>query len=133
MLDATDTMGAPVELLVVEDDDAYRSAMCELLAEEGYRVEAANDGSVALTRLRAGLAPALIVLDLKMPVMDGWGFMAELKKDPERASIPVLVVTGAGERVLFSAPVSAGYIGKPFDRKQFLQMIARCLLKARSR
>src|SRR4051812_1371969 len=109
--DVSDPVSA--KLLVVEDDPDHRAAICEVLEDEGYGIEAANDGGAALERLRAGLAPALIVLDLKMPVMDGWTFMAELKKEPELTSIPVVVITGAGERVLTSAPVSAGYLQKP--------------------
>lgn len=122
--------GAP--LLVVEDDGDYRTTVCEVLEEEGYRVQGAAHGGEALALMRAGSIPALILLDLLMPVMNGWAFMAELRKDPQLASIPVVVISEAGERVLSSAPVSAGYLAKPASRERLVQTISRCLQKRRS-
>jgi len=102
-----------------------------VLEDAGYCICAAEHGRAALDLLSAGLAPALILLDLLMPVMDGWSFVAELKKDPVLKSIPVVVTTQAGKRVLSSAPVSAGYLDKPISQERLLQTVARCLLKKR--
>ncbi len=121
--------GATV-LLVVEDDDDYRSVLSETLQEAGYQVASAIHGLDALARLREGVRPAVIVLDLMMPVMDGWSFMAALKEDPVLASIPVIATTGAGDRVLFSAPVSAAYLNKPINRERLLATIALCISRA---
>jgi CheY-like chemotaxis protein len=122
--------GKAVVLLVVEDDADYREILCEMLEEAGYQVESAMHGVAALARLHAGTKPALILLDLMMPVMDGWSFMAELKQNTELATIPVIVTTGGGDRVLHSAPVSAAYLNKPINRERLLAMIELCILRA---
>jgi CheY-like chemotaxis protein len=114
-------------LLVVEDDQDHRDLVREVLEEQGYRVETAVHGRDALGRLLAGTRPDLILLDLRMPEMDGWAFMAEVKARAELAKIPVIVTSQAGERVLNSAPVSAGYLAKPIDRSRLLQTVDRLL------
>src|SRR5580692_4244467 len=82
-----DTLPAPpaglVELLVVDDDADLRDALTDVLGEAGYHVETAIDGSDALVRMQGRPLPDLIVLDLLMPVMNGWTFMAELKARPD--------------------------------------------------
>jgi CheY-like chemotaxis protein len=122
--------GGAVVLLVVEDDADYRQILCEMLEEAGYQVESAMHGAAALACLNAGTKPALILLDLMMPVMDGWSFMSALKQDLALADIPVIVTTGGGDRVLHSAPVSAAYLNKPINREQLLAMIELCILRA---
>ena len=119
-------------LLVVEDDPDHRDAVREALEEEGYRVQTAAHGGDALQLLIEGLRPGVVLLDLRMPVMDGWTFMAELKARPELARIPVIVTSQAGERVLNTAPVAAGYLRKPLDRTRLLQTVARCLSRRQS-
>jgi CheY-like chemotaxis protein len=119
-----------MHLLVVEDDEDHRATLCEILEEEGYCVETAGHGRDALDRLSgAGPLPDLILVDMLMPVMDGWAFMAELKKNPVLASIPVLATSGGGDRVLSSAPVAAGYLVKPLSRARLLETISCCLLR----
>jgi CheY-like chemotaxis protein len=82
-------------VLVVDDDIAVRRPMARLLGLEGFEVIEANNGQEALTCLRAGLGIAVIVLDLRMPVMDGWTFRTRQRADPLIANIPVIVVSGA--------------------------------------
>jgi CheY-like chemotaxis protein len=84
------------QILVVEDDPAITSSLMETLVDEGFEVGAAANGREALERLRSGLRPAAIILDLMMPVMDGWDFRSEQLKDPALRDIPVVVVTAAG-------------------------------------
>ena len=119
--------GMPLGSLVVEDDADHRATVRDILEEEGYRVDIAVHGGDALARVLAGPQPDLIVLDLVMPVMDGWAFMAELKARPALAAIPVVVISQGGEDVLNSAPVSAGYLAKPLDRSRLLETITNCL------
>jgi CheY-like chemotaxis protein len=137
LLDPEDTPLAPraraVGLLVVEDDADHREVMRDVLEDEGYRVDTAIHGRAALSRLASGPPPDLILLDLMMPEMDGWEFMAALKARPDWASIPVVVTSQGGSRVLSSAPVSAGYLAKPLDRSQLLQTVACCLWRRRDR
>ena len=89
------TTGKDEYILVVEDDEALREGLADALLLEGYRVESAENGQTALRILKAGLRPCLILLDLMMPVMDGWTFRKELTKDPALADIPVVVMTAA--------------------------------------
>src|ERR1700730_13259466 len=81
-------------VLVVEDDDAARQALADILQLEGFNVASAPNGKQALEYLRhSSSPPCSIILDLAMPEMDGWQFRAEQKKDATLAEIPVIVVT----------------------------------------
>lgn len=86
------TLGTDV--LVVEDDDDLREVLAESLRFEGLRVIEAVDGTDALARLRSGERPALIILDLIMPRMDGRQFLGAVGEDAGLSSIPVVLVTG---------------------------------------
>lgn len=109
-------------ILLVDDDAAIRESLAELLEEEGYRVTSVANGIDALRLLREGARPRVILLDLMMPLMDGWQFRIEQKKDPELAKIPVLVLTAA--RTAARAPVDAeGVIKKPIDFPSLLEAI----------
>ena len=83
-------------VLVIDDDVDLRDGMAEVLRDLGYEVTTAGDGSEALAAIRTGARPSLILLDLAMPVMDGWCFSAELRKDPSLVGIPVVVMSGQG-------------------------------------
>jgi CheY-like chemotaxis protein/anti-sigma regulatory factor (Ser/Thr protein kinase) len=81
-----------LDVLVVDDDEASRLLLCEMLAHEGFEVRGATNGQLALEQV-ASRAPALILLDLIMPVMDGFTFVEELRKRTEWRAIPIVVVT----------------------------------------
>jgi len=85
----------PQYVLIVDDDPVTRQALALLLNAEGYVVAEAADGAAALAKLRSGRPPQLVLLDLMMPVMDGWRFLAERQHLPALAAIPVLVLTAA--------------------------------------
>ena len=101
-------------VLLVDDDVAVRRPMARLLELEGFDVIEAGNGQEALTCLHAGLGIAVIVLDLRMPVMDGWAFRTRQRADPLVAHIPVIVISGAdsdrfdelGAAATFEKPVS---------------------------
>lgn len=84
-------------IFVVEDEPDLRATLAELLSLHGYDVACAANGVEALQLLRRGPVPNLIVLDLMMPVMDGWQFRAELDKYPVLAKIPVLLLSAHHE------------------------------------
>ena len=90
---------AAATILVVDDDADIRDALSSLLEELGYETWCAANGKEALERLRrpGGTAPGLILLDLMMPVMDGFQFIREQRKDPLLSAIPVVVVTAGSE------------------------------------
>jgi CheY-like chemotaxis protein len=87
---------ASQDILLVEDDVDLREALAELLEGRGFRVSTATNGADALQRLQSMPAPPdVILLDLMMPVMDGYGFLDARRVEPLLASIPVIVVTAA--------------------------------------
>ncbi len=102
-------------ILVVDDDPDLRRSLAELLEEEGYEVSCANNGEEALHAL-AGAAPNAILLDLTMPVMDGWTFREVQRSDPRLASIPTVVISAAysDPRALERLGAEA-FLAKPFE------------------
>jgi CheY-like chemotaxis protein len=95
--------------LVVDDDVHIRESLSEYLQEEGFDVRSASHGLEALEVARRGPRPDVIVLDLLMPVMDGWDFRAAQLASPDLADIPVVVISAAG----FSAATSSGSSPSP--------------------
>jgi|SRR5579871_854269 len=93
---AADPPVAAPRLLLVEDDAAIRESLAEALEQEEFEVLTAANGREALTLLREGPRPSAILLDLMMPVMDGWDFRHEQLQDPALRNIPVLVISAAG-------------------------------------
>ena len=113
--------------MVVEDDYPIRETLRELLEDEGYRVVPASNGAEALTRLRRAEAPPkLILLDLMMPVMDGWEFRKAIAGDPQLSAIPVIVISAdhALDRAVSSMRVQ-GWLAKPFELRQLLAEVGR--------
>jgi CheY-like chemotaxis protein len=82
-------------VLLVDDDAAVRRTIARFLSMEGFAVVEASNGHEALTYLRSGSGASVIVLDLRMPVMDGWTFRLEQRKDPQLEHIPVVIMSGA--------------------------------------
>jgi len=82
-------------VLLIDDDASVRRTLARFLGRDGIAVVEAGDGREALTYLRDGGAASVIVLDLRMPVMDGFAFRAEQRREPALADIPVIVLSGA--------------------------------------
>jgi len=104
-------------VLLVEDDEILRGAMKLVLEWEGYRVRCAENGQAALDLLSTGERPSCILLDLKLPVLDGWQFRQEQVRDPALANIPVVLVSGLDVK---HAPEAAAHVQKPFQPEQLL-------------
>lgn len=103
------------QLLVVDDDYELRASLRELLEMEGYQVYEAANGLEALSCLDGdGFRPCVILLDLRMPVMNGFQLYAELQRHPEWSSIPILIISAAQESELRKLP-ARGVLQKPFD------------------
>src|SRR5438270_13046195 len=81
-------------LLVVEDNDVAGEWLVVLLGREGYRVVPAANGEQALNYLRTGPTPDLILLDMLMPVLDGWHFLKRWRQDGQGPAVPVVITTG---------------------------------------
>jgi CheY-like chemotaxis protein len=116
-------------LLVIEDDDDICSALAEILRGHGFQTEIAHDGREAIEYLRsASEPPRLILLDLMLPVMDGWAFRAAQLEDPKLASIPVVVLSAATNLMQRAAELHVDeYLGKPVDVPELLHVIERHL------
>ena len=110
-------------IMVVDDDRGAMEALSDILEYEGYHVQRAQNGLQALEHLRETRpCPNLIVLDLLMPVMDGWEFRMRQKEDPELAKVPVLVVTAIAATAGLDA---VGVLRKPVDVDALLRTVAR--------
>jgi CheY-like chemotaxis protein len=114
-------------ILVVDDDADTCDAIRTLLEEEGYRTAQASDGHEALAMVQGrGVKPALMLLDLMMPTMDGWQLRARLHADPALASIPIVIMTAhaAMLRALVNAEPHTPVLRKPLDLDRLLEVVA---------
>ena len=111
-------------VFVVEDDVDTRDMLGRFLELEGFEVELASNGKQALERLSAGVHPCVILLDLMMPVMDGWQFRREQVRDRQLADIPVIVVSAAGKDRIAEIDANA-YLTKPVDLEQLLERVSQ--------
>jgi CheY-like chemotaxis protein len=113
-------------VLVVEDDADIRDAMVGILEAKGYTVSAASHGAEALAQLQAGSAPCIILLDMMMPVMDGWTFCQETEKDPSLAAIPIVVMSAVARQDPRNAGVRAvEHLSKPINVGKLLSAVER--------
>jgi len=114
-------------VLVVEDDEDIRADLAAILRVKGFTVDEAANGKEALARLRDGARPCVIVLDLMMPVMNGWELRAAMLGEQTWDDIPVVVVSGQGriapaeEATLAPAAV----LVKPFELTELLELVGR--------
>jgi CheY-like chemotaxis protein len=111
-------------VFIVEDDVDTREMLGRFLELEGYRVETAANGKLALERLESGVGPCVILLDLMMPVMDGWQFRQAQVRDAALADIPVIVVSAAGRDRLEKIQADA-YLSKPVDLDELLGCVTQ--------
>jgi len=109
-------------VFVVEDDVDTRDMLGRFLELEGFQVEVAANGKQALDRLSSGVQPCVILLDLMMPVMDGWQFRQQQILDAQLADIPVIVVSAAGKDRIIAIDAD-GYLSKPVDLEQLLAQV----------
>ena len=123
-------------ILVVDDEPEIVTLLRFILEKDGHAILEAGNGLVALERLGveppSGEAPTpdLIILDIMMPVMDGYTLNTRLQKEPKTRAIPILVLTAKGQKMrdLFEmAPNVAAYVQKPFDPKMLRELIAGIL------
>lgn len=126
--------GGPL-ILLVDDDADSRGAVRASLEFEGYSVLEVGNGKEALDLLVAEGAtePALIVLDIQMPVMTGWEFLAIIKGYTRLARLPVLVVSGNQQAhpEAWASGAIAGYLPKPFELDRLLAEVRRALVGRR--
>ena len=113
--------GRPI--LVVDDDPNILDVVAELLDMEGYPVTTASNGAEALVKIDEA-PPSLVLLDMRMPVLDGWGFAREVKA--RGIQLPILVMTAAQNARLWAEEIGAqGYVAKPFEVPALLDAVER--------
>jgi CheY-like chemotaxis protein len=111
-------------VVVIEDDPDIRESLGEVLVESGYSVALAANGKEALEQLQLGPPPAAILLDLMMPVMDGWQFRAAQRAALGLRDIPVVVVSADGNLQEKAAAIQAtAYLRKPINIVDLLRIL----------
>jgi CheY-like chemotaxis protein len=109
-------------ILVVEDHRIIREGLVQALAHEGFVGIPAANGREALDYLKSGGQASVIVLDLTMPVMNGWTFRQEQQDDPRLANIPTIVMSGSESRP-FGSDIPAAILQKPVDFRVLLALV----------
>jgi CheY-like chemotaxis protein len=112
-------------VLLVDDDAEIRGVVRLILETEGYEVLTAADGEEALRVLRSGARPGLILLDLRMPGMDGRGFRQVQCADPRLADIPVVIFSGDRDAGPVAASLGTEWLLKPIDLERLLGVVER--------
>jgi CheY-like chemotaxis protein len=118
-------------VLVVDDDPDILDAICDILEAEGYRVARARHGVEALEQVETEL-PAVILLDLMMPVMDGLAFAQTLRSRPGKQGIPIVVISADGNPQKAASVGARGFLAKPFDIDALLAHVSALALPAAS-
>ena len=116
-------------ILIADDFDDTRELLRLLLETEGYTICEARDGREALDAARKQ-APALALIDLSMPSLDGWGLLKEIRADDRTRSIPCVAVTAFAAHQDRQRALNAGfdaYISKPFRAKELIELVNRFL------
>jgi CheY-like chemotaxis protein len=114
-------------VLVVDDDAPVLDSLSQVLRGEGYTVISAQSGRDALAYLRTKPHPDVAILDLMMPVMDGWTLASAIRAEPSLARTPLIIMSASGERGLSRAPVAMGYLAKPIHLDQLLSLVESVL------
>ncbi len=123
------------QVLVIEDEPGIRGNILDLLEAEGFTTSSAENGVQSLQVIRAGQLPDLIICDVMMPELDGYGVLAELRKDPATAAIPFIFLTAKADRSDLRHGMELGaddFITKPFTREDLLNAVSSRLIRAQA-
>lgn len=110
-------------ILVIDDDSEIRAIITEVLRDEGYEVQAATNGAEGLAVIEQA-QPSLVLLDMRMPVLDGWEFVRRLIK--RGIEVPIIAMTAAQDARHWAHEIGAvGVLAKPFDLVELLEAVER--------
>ena len=113
-----------MKVLVVDDDETISEFVVWVLSDDGHDVKSATNGVMALQKLEQ-FDPDVILLDMRMPVMDGWQF-AKRYRNEKLSPAPIIVLTAAQDVAQRAGEIEAeGYLGKPFDLDELLTVVSR--------
>jgi CheY-like chemotaxis protein len=124
----------PRRILIVDDDDAQADVLSMRLAQQGFDAITANSGRTGLTMARTG-RPHLVLLDLRLPDVDGLNVCQELNDDPSTCSIPVIILSGMERPDIIRRSRAAGcqyYVRKPYDPNALLLLIQNAIQESDS-
>lgn len=110
-------------ILVIEDDAAIRSATVRLLRNKGYTVHSVNNGLEAMRYLKSHALPRLILLDLQMPVMDGYQFRVRQQEDPDLKQIPVVILSSEDDLKDTADELEADSLQKPVEESALFEKV----------
>jgi CheY-like chemotaxis protein len=114
-------------VLIIDDEEGFREGLADLLLMEGYEVAMARD-AVEAVRILPEFKPQAILLDLRMPLLDGEGFMRGMSGLPATRNVPVVLVSARDDlRTVAERVGAAGYLQKPFEAAQLLSTLERVL------
>jgi CheY-like chemotaxis protein len=125
-------MKVPVEhaghrILIVDDEEGFRDGMADLLDMEGYAVAVARD-AIEAVRLVPEFRPEVILLDLRMPLLDGEGFLRGMSGVPATRRVPVVLISAKEDlRAVADRTGAAGFLQKPFEAPQLLTLLKKIL------
>jgi CheY-like chemotaxis protein len=120
-----DAPRAAASILIVDDDPDMREGLCDVLGDEGYRVTSATDGADAVRCIHEAALPDLIVIDLRMPIMDGYEFLRLRFVDQALRQIPVIVVSATLDKRIDDPGVEV--MRKPVELETLLRLVRRQL------
>ena len=113
-------------ILVVDDDAGHRALLCDALQQMGYHTAEASNGREALEFLD-GEMPDGVLLDLKMPLMSGWGLLDVLKQSPRAKNLPIIIISAYGYEWEAELVGASGYISKPVDLEKVQETVMRLI------
>src|SRR5438034_634386 len=119
---STKTTNGRCPVLIVEDDNDLRDMMAQLLMLEGFQTAAVANGREALEYLNSGARPDVILLDLMMPIMDGWEFRRRQQADPTVSAVPVIVLSALDPTRAADVNANA-FLKKPLDFDRLLALV----------
>jgi CheY-like chemotaxis protein len=118
---------AKSRILIIDDEEGFRDGLADLLLMEGYEAAVARD-AVEAVRLLPEFKPQVILLDLRMPLLDGEGFMRGMSGLPATRNVPVVLVSARDDlRQVADRVGAAGYLQKPFEASQLLSVLQKVL------
>jgi CheY-like chemotaxis protein len=118
------------KVLVIDDDVSANDLICRVVVREGFTPVKARSGREGI-RLAKEERPDLITLDVKMPGMDGWSVLTQLKMDPNLAHIPVVIISMVDDKDMGFALGAAEYLSKPVDRAKLTAVLKKIKVEAR--
>lgn len=114
-------------ILIVDDEEGFRDGLADLLGMEGYAVSVARD-AVEAVRLLPGVRPDVILLDLRMPLLDGEAFMRGMEGLQASKKVPVVLISAKDDLPAIAGRTgAAGYLSKPFEAAQLLSLLEQVL------